>query len=117
MNKGRHHRFPGESLRGVHPLCTLHWRGLTELPDVVDWLRGRDRLDTLRLVAEVARHPSLLQLLQGLRAAHLAPAEAAQQLVDDCRRTGTDLRPRLGDVVTIVESVWAYLRSLEDRVR
>ena len=117
MNRGRHTGFPGSLLRDAHPLCELHWRGLDELPDVVRWLRSHPGLDTLRLVAEIARHPELLQLMQGLRAAHLTPEQTARQLVDDCRRIGADLRPQLADVTLIARSLYAYLSSLENRVR
>ena len=79
MNRGRHTGFPGSLLRDAHLLCELHWRGLVELPDVVRWLRSRPGFDTLRLVAEIARHD---RLPEDYVAAALAAGVDAEDVVD-----------------------------------
>lgn len=116
MSKGRHSHFSEEFPRGTHPLCALHRRGLDQVIEVIAWVRAHPRLDTLRLVAEVARYPSLLQIIQGLRAGGFKPDFAARQIVDDCERAGIYVREDLRDVENITRSVYEFLDSLDAKV-
>lgn len=116
VNRGRFgHHFP-QLLRDPHPLCVLHRRGLDEIVRVVAWVHGRPRPDTLRLVAEVARHPDLLQIIQGLRAGGFESDFAAHQIVNDCQRVGVHVRDHARDVARIVQAVYSYLDELDRHV-